>query len=246
MSRRVDILKFLVYKLIVMQKKLLFVLLFALLGFASFQIPVNKLAGSNVSFTFFDFLGPSAGAFLGGPLGVVAVFLVSLTNFILKGAVLEPGPIIRLFPTLFAVWYFSLSPTMNQKPRTNNLILAIPILAMLAFWAHPEGRQVWYYALFWTIPVIAFFKRKHLLLRSLGATFTAHAVGGAAWIWAFNLKATVWQSLIPVVITERLIFAAGIALTFIVLSNLIVYLTSKKLLPKGLNLETSYLYLIKK
>lgn len=218
-----------------MQKKLLFTILFAILGFAALQIPVNKLAGSNVSFTFFDLFGPIAGAFLGGPLGVLAVTAVSLTNFALKGFPLEAGPIIRLFPTLFAVWYFAQSPKSNDKR-----LLAIPILAMFAFWAHPEGRQAWYYGLFWTIPVVAFFRRENLLLRALGATFTAHAVGGAAWIWAFNLPASIWQNLIPVVATERLIFAAGISLSFIVMTNLLSYLTEKKLLPQGLTIEKSY------
>ena len=69
-------------------------------------------------------------------------------------------------------------------------------------------------------------------MRGLGATFTAHAVGGAAWIWAFNLKAAVWQGLIPVVISERLLFATGIAVSFVVVKYTLSYLASKHVLPE--------------
>lgn len=69
-------------------------------------------------------------------------------------------------------------------------------------------------------------------MRSLGATFTAHAVGGAAWIWAFNLPASVWQGLIPVVISERLLFAAGIAATFVLTKKVLTLLARYHVLPK--------------
>ena len=68
-------------------------------------------------------------------------------------------------------------------------------------------------------------------MRSLGATFTAHSVGGAAWIWAFNLPATVWQGLIPIVIQERLLFALGIAASYLVMKYVLSFLIAKKLLP---------------
>lgn len=217
------------------QKKLLFVLLFAVVGFILLQIRVPNLAGTNVTFTLFDFFGPIAGAFLGGVLGIVSVFVVTFTNFLLKG-VIEIGPIIRLFPTLFAVYYFSLP----AKKRNSRKILAVPLLAMLIFWAHPEGRAAWYFALFWLIPVIAFFKRDNIYLRSLGSTFTAHAIGGAAWAWTFNLPATVWKGLIPVVAMERFLFAGGIAVSYVVMTTVLAYLTEKKILPAGLRFESAY------
>src|SRR3989338_1676241 len=80
--------------------------------------------------------------------------------------------------------------------------------------------------------VLAYFKRNNLFIKSLGATFTAHAVGGMMWIWAFNLPASIWNSLIPVVITERLLFASGIALSFVVVKHTLNFLAAKKLLPQ--------------
>ncbi|MEK7617202.1 MAG: hypothetical protein AAB414_04050 [Patescibacteria group bacterium] len=210
-----------------LQKKLFFLFLFSLLGYVSLQIPFNKLAGSNVSFTLFDFFAPIAGAFLGPIFGIISVFAVMVTNNLIKDVPWTTGAIIRLFPTLSAVYYFA---TIKRGP--NNLILAVPVLAILAFLAHPNGRQIPHYTLFWLIPLIAYRFRNNLYMRSLGATFTAHSVGGAAWIWAFNLPAKVWQGLIPVVISERLLFAAGIATSYIVVKHTLNYLVSKKILPK--------------
>lgn len=212
-----------------MKKSALFTLLFAVIGFIALQIPFTKLMGSNVSFTLFDFFGPIAGAFLGPVLGVISVLTVQLVNFALKGVPLEAGPIIRIFPMLFAVVYFGL--LASKKYEKSRWILLVPLLAIAAFVIHPIGRTVWYYSLFWTIPLLAYFKRDMLLARALGATFTAHAVGGAAWIWAFNLPATVWQNLIPIVIQERLLFALGIAASYLVMRKVLAFLMAKKILP---------------
>lgn len=211
------------------QKKLLFLALFSIVGFISLQIPFNKLAGSNVSFTLFDFFAPIAGAFLGPVFGITSVLAVQVVNNLIKDAPWTTGTIIRLFPTLFAVYYFA---TINNKKFNAKWILAIPVLAILTFLAHPNGRQVPYYTLFWLIPLLAFRFRNNLFMKSLGATFTAHSVGGAAWIWAFNLKAAVWNSLIPVVISERLLFAVGISVSYILVKRALGFLAAKKILPK--------------
>lgn len=210
-----------------LQKRLFFLALFTILGFVFLQIPFNKLAGSNVSFTLFDFFAPVAGAFLGPFFGIFSVLAVEVVNMLIKHTPWTTGAIIRLFPTLFAVYYFA---TLKKGP--NNWILAVPVLAMIAFLAHPIGGQVPYYTLFWIIPLIAYRFRNNIYMRSLGATFTAHAVGGAAWIWAFNLPAGVWNSLIPVVIGERLLFATGIAASFILTKKVLTLLASRHVLPK--------------
>jgi len=216
--------------MLALKKKLFFLALFSIVGFISLQIPFNKVVGSNVSFTLFDFFGPMAGAFLGPVLGIASVFAVEVINLFIKHAPLTTGSFIRLFPTLFAVAYFAI---VANKRYDGRWILAVPVLAILAFVVHPIGRQVPHYALmFWIIPVLAYFKRSNLFVKSLGATFTAHAVGGAAWIWAFNLPAQVWNNLIPVVIAERLLFATGIAASYIVVKHTLSFLASKRILPK--------------
>ena len=211
------------------KKKLLFLALFTILGFVSLQVPFNKLAGSNVSFTLFDFFAPIAGAFLGPIFGVGSVLAVEIVNNLVKQTPWTQGAIIRLFPTLFAVYYFAV---INKKTTGSPWVLVVPFIAIFTFLAHPIGRDVPYYTLFWLIPFIAYRFRNNLYMRSLGATFTAHSVGGAAWIWAFNLKASVWQGLIPVVISERLLFAAGIAGSFVIVKHVLNYLAEKKILPR--------------
>lgn len=210
------------------QKKIFFLALFTLIGFLSLQVPFNKLAGSNVSFTLFDFFAPIAGAFLGPIYGIISVFSVMVANNLIKDVPWTTGTIIRLFPILFAVYYFA---TITKESQ-NRWILAIPMLAIFIFLAHPNGRQVPYYTLFWLIPFISYKFRNNLYMRSLGATFTAHAIGGAAWIWAFNLPAQVWNNLIPVVISERLLFAAGIAISFVLTKKVLSYLASRHILPE--------------
>ncbi len=211
-----------------LQKQLLFLALFTTVGFISLQIPFNKLAGSNVSFTLFDFFGPIAGAFLGPVFGITSVLAVEVINMLMKHTAWTTPAIIRLFPTLFAVYYFA----MISKQGRGKWILAVPVLAIIAFLAHPIGRQVPFYTLFWFIPLIAYRFRKNLYMRSLGATFTAHSVGGAAWIWALNLPAKVWVGLIPVVIEERLLFASGIAISFVLTKKALSFLASKHVLPE--------------
>lgn len=210
------------------RKKLLFLALFSLIGFISLQIPFNKLAGSNVSFTLFDFFAPIAGAFLGPIYGIASVFGVEVANMIIKQTPPTTGSIIRLIPILFATLYFALI----SKKGSGKWLSGVPILAIIVFLAHPNGRQVPYYTLFWLIPLLAYKFRNNLFIKSLGSTFSAHAVGGMLWIWAFNLPATVWQGLIPVVIAERLLFAVGITASFIIVKYTLNFLASKKILPK--------------
>ncbi len=204
------------------RKHILFIALFVILGFIALQIPFTRLAGSKVTFTAFDFFGPIATGFIGTVPGLIAIFLMQLLNFFLHGAkIIDAGTIIRFFPMLFAAFYFS-------KKRKTDLI--IPIIAIIAFTIHPIGRTVWYFSLFWLIPIIAHFVRNQsLIARSLGATFTAHAVGGALWIYAFNLPATVWNSLIPIVIVERLLFCLGITASYLILNNLLHFVGTRKL-----------------
>lgn len=214
------------------KEQIYFIVLFTILGFVALQIPLFKLVGSKAAFTVFDFLAPISGSFIGIMPAAISVILIQLINTILHGGFTDIGAVIRLFPTLFGLWYFA---------RRDRALLAVPILAMLVFILHPIGRTVWYYSLFWLIPVACYPLRNRILFaRGLGATFTAHAVGGAAWIWAFNLPATVWIGLIPVVIKERLVLALGIMLAYNLFVNLLYVATKKKILALPFSIDQRY------
>lgn len=215
------------------KKQFLFFIAFVAIGFLLLQIPLTRLAGSKATFTLFDAFGPTAGGFLGGPAGALAALLMQLSNFLAHGAqIQDAGTLVRLVPMMFAALYF------GRKTRLNVLV---PIIAIIAFVAHPVGREVWFFSLFWLIPIVcSFFQERFLLARALGATFTAHAVGGALWIYFVPLPAAVWVALIPIVIVERLAFTAGIAISYIALNNAFRLLNKKEILPFQFPVQEKY------
>lgn len=216
-----------------MKNKIFFLIAFSLVSLVFLQVPINVLAGAKVKFTLFDLLAPVAGSFAGTFYGITAVLIGQVVNIFLHGGNFEKAAIIRLFPTLFAVWFFS------KKDRRQ---LLIPLIAIISFNLNEVGRSVWFYSLFWLVPYMVWpIRERFLIARSLGATMTAHAVGGAIWIWAFSLPASVWISLIPIVIVERSIFALGISANYILFNNIMAFLGSKKLLPKGITVNKKYL-----
>lgn len=222
------------YKII--KEKVIFTLVFIVLGVVALQIPVSVLAGAKVKFTLFDLFAPISGAFLGTGIGAVAVVVMSFINSAWHGfAGLNQSNLLtfiatlRFLPLIAGVWYFS---------GKSGYSLIIPAIAILSFNLHPIGIKVWYYSLFWLIPFAVWpFRKKFLLARALGSTFSAHAAGGAVWIWAFNLPAGVWIGLIPVVALERSIFALGISASYIFISNVISFLAARGIVLQVKKLE---------
>jgi len=200
-------------------KKIVFISLFALVGFGLMQIPFTKIIGSSLKFSLFDFYGPIAAGFVGSAWGVATVLIMQITNWAIHGFSMDTSTLIRLLPMVFAAIYFSKKSAFN---------LAVPMIAMLAFWLHPEGQKAWYYALYWLIPMVMYvFHDRFIFARALGTTFTAHAVGSALWIWTIPMSATVWTSLIPVVWKERGLMAIGITLTFMATNYILATLNKK-------------------
>ena len=56
---------------------------------------------------------------------------------------------------------------------------------------------------------------------------TAHAVGGAMWNYLVLMTPSAWNALIPVVIYERLLFTAGITISFVIFNTLLDKLASE-------------------
>ncbi len=200
--------------------------LFAVLGFVALQVPVAQLQGSKSAFTLFDLFSPTAGGFLGAGLGVIAVAGMELINVLVKGIhTFDIVMIVRLVTPLAGALYF------GRKSIANVLI---PLTAIAIFWIMPESRGAWYFALLWLIPVACyFFQDRWLVARALGATFTAHAVGGALWALFNPLPASLWYSLIPVVARERLVFTFGIVISYVVLNNILALVAKRvpRLMP---------------
>jgi hypothetical protein len=117
------------------------------------------------------------------------------------------------------------------------------LLAMLAFNLNPIGRSAWYYSLYWLIPVACYFlQERFLLARALGATFTAHAVGSTAFLYAFALPKMVWIALIPIVAVERSVFAVGIVVSYLVFNNVLNFLVEKKVVKYEFLVNKKYVW----
>ncbi|MBI2137966.1 hypothetical protein HYU13_00095 [Candidatus Woesearchaeota archaeon] len=201
------------------KKRVLFIILFAALAFAAKKINFSALVGEpNQFFTLFQFFGPIAGSFLGPIVGGVSVLLTEIADFFIMGKGYSAVNLARLLPMVFAAYYFG----MKKK---NAIGVAVPLLAIAAFVLHPAGREAWFFSLFWTIPVIVRILpdkfANNAVFKGLGATFTAHSVGGAVWVWAVPMTPEQWVALIPVVIYERLMFTGGIVASYLVMNTLL-------------------------
>ena len=209
---------------LITKKGIVFLMIFSILVFVGDKINFSRLIGAeNQFFTLFQFFGPVAGAFLGPVVGVLSVLIAEVGSKISTGASFNFLTILRLLPMLFAAWYFG--------TKKDKLSFLVPVAAIILFVMHPVGRQVWYFSLFWTIPMIVKLLPKKYgeitFLKSLGATFTAHAVGGAMWNYIVPMTPAAWILLIPVVIFERLVFASGITLSYLGLNTLLDKLDAK-------------------
>jgi len=202
-----------------MKRKILFSIFFIVLGLLAFQISVNKIVGSGQNFTLFEFLGPIGGMFLGPVFGAVSAFLVRALNVIIFHQKLDLLTIIRFLPAMLAAAYFGL--------KTKKTAIVFPICIAL-FLLNPIGRQAWAYSLIWLIPFATTFFKNKLILNSLGATFTAHAVGSVIFLYTFNLAPSAWIALIPVVFIERGLFTVGIWVSCLAFNTVLDKVTNFK------------------
>lgn len=201
------------------KQKILFLIIFAVLGLITFQIPISKIVGSSQRFTFFEFIVPLGGMFLGPLFGALAAFIVRTVNIIIIRQTLDLLTIIRFLPMILAAVYFGM--------RGRKTAIIFPLCIVL-FLIHPIGQKAWLYPLIWLIPFIATFSKQRLILNSLGATFTAHSVGSTIFLYAFGLTPQIWLSLIPVVFIERGIFTLGIWVSYLAINTALDKLTNFK------------------
>ncbi len=203
-----------------MPKKIFYLSVFIGLGFIALHIPFTNIIGAEQQFTLFDFFAPTIGAFLASAWGAVAVISVKVIDALVTNQTLDTATVIRFFPLALAALYFG-------ARRWRAVVAIIPLVAMALFVLHPEGRQAWYYSLYWLLPMIAVFAPRSLALRSIGSTFTAHAIGSITFLYAFNLPAAVWIGLIPIVFVERMLFAAGMMASYIAFNTVLARIANQ-------------------
>ena len=200
--------------------QLAFVLLFAAGGALAHMVPLAQILGAEGSFTLFDAMCAIPVAFIGFLPGLMAILIAKLTAVLYLGKPLDLMIIARLLPPIAAGAFFFAYKNSTFSPKLSRAMhYAIPISAMMLFISHPAilGTQAMIYPAFWLIPIAVSRMPKNILLRSLGATFTQHAVGSVIFLYAIPALANpaIWTSLIPIVAIERTIFTLGIAFTYL-------------------------------
>jgi hypothetical protein len=205
-------------------RNLLFIGIFLIAAVFASQINFSAVVGAEgQNFTVFQFFAPTAGAFL-GLFGIIIVLLSQLVNVLVASKAIGILDVLRFFPILFAVYYFS-------RKKHIAITIAVPILCMALFWLNPVGRAAWPFALFWLIPIIAHLFSRSLLWKSFGATFTAHAVGSTLWLYTVPMAPATWIGLMPQVLFERSLFAFGIAGSYWLLNLFLNVVTANWKVP---------------
>lgn len=170
-------------------------------------ITVSCVVGSHHAlFSYANSVLPLRGAFLGSRGSIMLFFI----DFVLYGVWSTPFSytfLVYHIPGFCASLYWAVEGALIR--------LFVPLVCIGLFVAHPIGMQVPWYALYWLIPLYGYLRtHKTVWVMSLGATFTAHAVGTVLWLYCFPSSQEMWVSLAPVVFIERLIMALGMVLAY--------------------------------
>jgi hypothetical protein len=184
----------------------------ALLEFSK-QIKTSFIVGSMGAFFSLDqCILPVGGLYCSGTSTMLSLLGRYIVHLIMLGT-MSPLYIVYHLPTFFGTVYFQSHRTGTPK-KWQFLIkvsLALAIIScIIGFVAHPVGRQVFYYAGFWLLPLgTLMLSSEYRFLHALGSTFTVHAFGTLLWIYTHTTVPAFWIALIPLVIIERLVFASG-------------------------------------
>ena len=115
--------------------------------------------------------------------------------------------------------------------NNNKVMTIVSVLAIILFNLHPVGSASFLYSALWLIPLtISLFSTQNIFFIALGSTFIAHAVGSIAWLYlSENLTTINWISLIPLVLFERIVFASGMVLIYVLYNKINIFFKDRKL-----------------
>jgi len=179
-------------------------------------LPFNIIVGAKFAwFSFSSMVIPA----LGYHCSLLYVILYIFT----KGLLLSSFSFlffVRRVPLFFA--------TIALRSRDVKVHVLLPILAMVIFCAHPIGFHAFYYSLYWFIPVAVYYWNiDSMYMRSISASFIAHAVGSVLFLYAGSLPASTWTALVPLVFVERLLIAGGMICGMHIFKNIEDFCTIK-------------------
>jgi hypothetical protein len=200
--------------------KITFSVLFAALFIVLTKTKMFPILGTEFNFSMGVMFGPALGGLLGIRLGVATILVSQLIGTVVGlYKIKDMLSMLVFFPILVGSIYFARSFRGDRKT------IAVPAVCMVLFLLHPIGREVWFYSLFWLIPmaVIIFKDRIDSVIRhpvartyscSLGTAFVDHSVGSVVYLWFLSIPGQFWVAAIPLTIMERLLIALGITFSF--------------------------------
>lgn len=150
----------------------------------------------------------SASSFMPGVVGVYGGLAGS-------GLVLALGLVMRSYFGLlsFKILAYHIPSFFAAASWANShwsIRVFVPAICMVLFVVHPVGFYAAPYALYWLIPIYLHYSvSKNLFSTALASTFIAHAVGSVIWLYTVPMTTAAWLALIPIVLLERLLIAAG-------------------------------------
>jgi hypothetical protein len=200
--------------------KTFFAILFASLFIVLTKVKITPIIGTESKFSASVMFGPVISKFIGIGFGSGSIIGAHIFGIIF--GIYKIKSLLSFFtfaPIIFAGIYFAKIFKSEKK------IILFPLISIIAFILHPIGREVWFYSLFWLIPItISFGERiisnyvKNNLIKtyiySLGTAFVDHSIGSILFLYFLNIPKEAWITAIPLTMIERLIIAAGITFSY--------------------------------
>lgn len=200
--------------------KIFFSILFSSLFIVLTKVKITPIIGTNSSFSASVLFGPTISKFLGISFGTGSLLFAHFFGVIVGiYKIKSMMSYFTFFPIIFAGIYFA------RIFRSDKKLFWFPLACISLFILHPIGNSVWFYSLFWSIPLIISIGKERIekiiknyvarvYLYSLGTAFVDHAVGSVLFLYFMNIPREAWLMAIPLTIIERLIIAAGITLSY--------------------------------
>lgn len=200
--------------------KLFFSIMFASLFIVLTKVKITPILGTESSFSASVMFGPIISKFLGISFGSSSIIFAHIFGVIV--GIYKLKSIFSYFiflPIIIAGIYFA-RIFKNEKK-----LLWIPLACISLFILHPIGREVWFYSLFWTIPLFFVIAKDRIdrisknyvarvYLYSLATAFIDHCVGSVLYLYLMNIPKEFWIMAIPLTIIERIIIALGITVSY--------------------------------
>lgn len=179
-------------------------------------INIDFIIGSDTAFfSFNQCLTPLVGVsthFLS-----VATLILFLRSLFHSTTQIAPALLIYHIPSFFGAIAFShINSQRNTIWLPRILLGSILLLCTILFIAHPIGYSAAPYTLLWLTPaLLLWLPKKHPFVHALISTFIAHAVGSVLWLYFFTEQsASIWISIMPIALIERIIFASGTTICY--------------------------------